>query len=83
MKSLYCAARVDQEGRLNFYRKTPAMVVKAGTVSGVHVPKYGYTGRDYLDAELFPTKEKLYQFMRSRPETEQVFPYIVTQVVDS
>lgn len=83
MKSLYCAARINQEGKWNFYRKTPAMILKAAEVSNTHMPKYGFTGKSPDDAEVFPTKEKLYQFMRSRPETERVFPYIVTQVVDS
>lgn len=82
MKSLYSAARINQEGKWNFYRKTPAMILKAAEVAGTHVPKYGFSGKNPEEAEAFSTKEKLYHFMRSRPENEAVFPYIVVQVVE-
>ncbi len=82
MKSLYCAAKISPEWRLNFYRQTPQMLIRAAEVTGTHVPKYGFSGKNPEEAEAFSTKEKLYHFMRSRPENEGVFPYIVVQSVE-
>lgn len=80
MKSLYAAARTTN-GRLDFYGKTPELVARAAKVSGIHMPTYGFSGKTFNEAESFSTKEKLYQFMKSRPETERVFPYLVIQSV--
>lgn len=81
MKKVYYAARVDDQGRLNFYRKTPDWIVKAGEKSGVHTPEYAFSGKSPEDALGFPSSGKLYRFMHDRPEADRVFPYIEHKVV--
>ena len=83
MRTIYLAGRIDKEGRLNLYRKTPGLMIQAGKRTGIKVAEYDFFNIPIEEGLAFPSKEKLYRFMHDRPECDRVFPYIVVQVVSS